>query len=174
MGAESACLLRRSICSHLTWTRDRLARRPLSGPRRKRPDRTRTPAVQLTRIPAASRMPPKRGGALILDPFPEAPPGRSRLAESVCLQQARQAGIPIIMGILPLRTPRHAEFLHQRVAGIAVPRAVRERMERASDPVAEGVANAREMLLVAREGFRGACLMPPFGHYEVVVGVVNS
>ena len=92
----------------------------------------------------------------------------------VLREATRHAGIPIIMGILPLRTPRHAEFLHQRVAGIAVPQAVRERMERASDPVAEGAANAREMLRVAREGFRGACLMPPFGHYEVVGDVLGD
>ena len=92
----------------------------------------------------------------------------------VLLAATRQVGIPIVMGILPLRTPRHAEFLHQRVAGIAVPRAVRERMERASDPVTEGAANAREMLRVAREGFRGACLMPPFGHYEVVGDVLRG
>ncbi len=37
----------------------------------------------------------------------------------------RDIDIPIVLGILPLRTPRHAEFLHQKVAGIAVPDSVR-------------------------------------------------
>jgi len=81
-------------------------------------------------------------------------------------------GIPVILGVLPLRTARHAEFLHQKVAGIAVPEHVRERMSRASDPVAEGVANAREMLAVARQYFAGACLMPPFDHYEVLFDIL--
>ena len=58
----------------------------------------------------------------------------------------RHLGIPVILSILSLRTARHAEFLHQKVAGIAVPEHVRERMSRASDSVAEGAANAREML----------------------------
>ena len=82
--------------------------------------------------------------------------------------------IPIILGILPLRTPRHAEFLHRKVAGIAVPEQVRNRMQRAADSVAEGVANAGEMLAIARRRFAGACLMPPFDHYEVMSDILQS
>jgi methylenetetrahydrofolate reductase (NADPH) len=89
--------------------------------------------------------------------------GADRLASSV-----GGIGIPVIMGILPLRTPRHAEFLHTKVAGITVPRPLRERMHAAADPVAEGAANARKMLSIARQGFAGACIMPPFDHYEVL------
>ena len=81
-------------------------------------------------------------------------------------------GIPVIMGILPLRTPRHADFLHTKVAGIAVPKALRERMHAATDPVAEGAANAKEMLTIARQGFAGACIMPPFDHYEVLHSIL--
>ncbi len=81
-------------------------------------------------------------------------------------------GIPVIMGILPLRTPRHADFLHDRVAGIAVPEPLRKRMHSASDSVAEGVLNAREMVAVAREFFQGACVMPPFDHYEVLPDIL--
>ena len=81
-------------------------------------------------------------------------------------------GIPMMMGILPLRTPRHAEFLHHRVAGITVPDPVRARMIRAKDSVAEGAANAREMLAVARQHFAGVFLMPPFNHYEVLFDIL--
>ena len=84
----------------------------------------------------------------------------------------RPFGIPIILGILPLRTPRHAEFLHNKVAGIAVPDYLRQRMQDAVDPVAEGAANAGEMLVIARERFAGACLMPPFDHYEVLLDIL--
>ena len=86
----------------------------------------------------------------------------------------RHIGIPVIMGILPLRTPRHAEFLHRRVAGITVPKHLRDRMKRSVDSVAEGVANASEMLDVAREHFAGACLMPPFDHYEVLFEILRE
>jgi homocysteine S-methyltransferase len=86
----------------------------------------------------------------------------------------RHIKIPIILGILPLRTPRHAEFLHRKVAGITVPRQVRNRMQHAAEPVAEGAANAREMLAIARKHFAGACLMPPFDHYEVLVDILRD
>lgn len=76
--------------------------------------------------------------------------------------------IPIILGILPLRTARHAEFLHHRVAGIAVPEPVRQRMHSAANPLAEGIAGARALLDIARQLFAGACVMPPFDHYEVL------
>jgi len=81
--------------------------------------------------------------------------------------------IPVIMGILPLRTPKHADFLHDRVAGIAVPESLRKRMHGATDSVAEGIVNAREMVAVARELFQGACVMPPFDHYEILPDVLG-
>ena len=80
--------------------------------------------------------------------------------------------IPVILGLLPLRTPRHAEFLHQKVAGINVPRQVRERMSHAADPVTEGIANAREVLNLARERFAGACLMPPFDRFNMLMSIL--
>ena len=86
----------------------------------------------------------------------------------------RHIEIPIVLGILPLRTPRHAEFLHQKVAGINVPRQVRERMSGAENPVTEGLANAREVLSLARERFAGACLMPPFDHYEMLGDILGK
>jgi len=86
----------------------------------------------------------------------------------------RHIDIPIILGILPLRTPRHAEFLHRKVAGINVPKQVRERMSHAEDPVAEGIANAREVLNLARERFAGACLMPPFDRFEMLGDILGK
>jgi methylenetetrahydrofolate reductase (NADPH) len=91
------------------------------------------------------------------------PEEAGKLAEA-----ARPAGLPVLLGVLPLRTPRHAEFLHRRVAGIPVAEGARRRMREAADPTAEGLALAREMLDTARRLFAGACLMPPFGHYEIL------
>ena len=94
-------------------------------------------------------------------------------AADTLAKATRHIGIPLIMGILPLRTPRHADFLHTRVAGIAVPKHLRERMHRAPDPVAEGIANARELVTLARERFAGACIMPPFDHYEIMPPILH-
>ncbi len=85
----------------------------------------------------------------------------------------QHAGIPIIMGILPLRTAKHAEFLHNKVAGIRVPGPLRDEMHASSDTVKTGNRNAREMLTAARERFAGACIMPPFDHYEVLPDIMT-
>jgi methylenetetrahydrofolate reductase (NADPH) len=82
--------------------------------------------------------------------------------------------VPIILGILPLQTARHAGFLHNRVAGIAVPGHVQDRMKHAADPVAEGIANAREMLDIARHWFSGACIMPPFHRYDTLSSLLGD
>jgi len=82
--------------------------------------------------------------------------------------------IPVILGILPLRTHRHAVFLHEKVAGIAVPRHVRSHMETAADPIEAGVRNARDMLGIARERFAGACIMPPFDHFEILPAILRN
>jgi methylenetetrahydrofolate reductase (NADPH) len=46
-------------------------------------------------------------------------------------------------------------------------------MEKAADPVAEGMANARDMLQIARKLFKGACIMPPFDHFEVLADILT-
>jgi len=53
-----------------------------------------------------------------------------------------------------------------------VPGKVRQRMSRAVDPTAEGIANAREVLDLAREYFAGACLMPPFDRFEMLTDLL--
>lgn len=89
-------------------------------------------------------------------------------------EATKDVNIPIIMGILPLRTPRHADFLHTRVSGITVPELLRRRMHLAKEPVTEGVRNAREMVTAARQRFAGACIMPPFDHYEVMTAILKE
>lgn len=98
--------------------------------------------------------------------------------DEASVQQLHQATahlpVPVVLGILPLRSPRHARFLHEQVAGIAVPQAVQDRLAAAADPVAEGTTHATEMLTLARRWFAGALLMPPFGHYEVVGHILQQ
>jgi len=101
-------------------------------------------------------------------------PVYDRISAEKLAKTTAHIGIPLILGILPLRTPRHAAFLHEKVAGIAVPRHVRKQMNSAADPVSEGARNARDMLVIAREHFAGACLMPPFDHYEILPGILRD
>jgi methylenetetrahydrofolate reductase (NADPH) len=95
-----------------------------------------------------------------------------RKAADELAEATRDVGIPVIMGLLPLRTARHAEFLNAKVTGIVVPASLRRGMRNAGDPSAAGTGNAREMLAAARERFGGVCIMPPFGHYEVLLDIL--
>lgn len=95
--------------------------------------------------------------------------------DAECIAEAvKPLGIPAVLGILPLRTFRHAVFLHQKVAGIEVPEAVRTAMANAENPTAEGTRLARDLLATARQHFAGACIMPPFDHFEILHDVLPS
>ncbi|HET9253201.1 MAG TPA: bifunctional homocysteine S-methyltransferase/methylenetetrahydrofolate reductase [Candidatus Eisenbacteria bacterium] len=83
--------------------------------------------------------------------------------------------IPILLGLLPLQSHRHAEFLHNEVPGIHVPEHAREAMRTAGEKGIEiGVEMCRKLLLEARDLVEGAYLMPSFGRYEVVARVAEA
>jgi homocysteine S-methyltransferase len=93
--------------------------------------------------------------------------------------RARTANIPIrfMLGIIPLRTLRHAEFLHYEVPGMTIPSWVRERMRAAGTSTEaasrEGVSIAVEFLREAKASVDGVYLMPPFKKYEMAVELLE-
>ena len=82
--------------------------------------------------------------------------------------------IPFLLGVLPLQSSRHAEFMHNEVPGIVVPQELRDRMRRAGENgIAEGLQQARELLEQTKDLVEGVYLMPSFGRYEVVAELVR-
>ena len=82
--------------------------------------------------------------------------------------------VPVLIGILPLQSSKHAEFLHNEVPGITLTDEARERMRRAGpDGRAEGVRLGQELLLQLRPHVQGVYLMPSFGRYEVAAEVLR-
>jgi len=83
--------------------------------------------------------------------------------------------VPIVVGIMPLHSARHAEFLHNEVPGITIPAPVRARMRDAGDKgLSAGIALAQELLEAIRPRWGGAYLMPSFGRFEVVAEVLEA
>lgn len=84
--------------------------------------------------------------------------------------------VPILAGILPLHTARHAEFLHNEVPGIVIPDAARERLRSAGDDAwREGLDMATELIAMLRaDGVAGIYLMPQFGRFDLAAEVVES
>jgi methionine synthase / methylenetetrahydrofolate reductase(NADPH) len=81
---------------------------------------------------------------------------------------------PALLGILPLHTSRHAEFLHNEVPGITIPDDVRARMAAAGDRGAEvGMELAMELLTQMRPHVEGTYIMPSFGRYELGAELVR-
>ena len=75
--------------------------------------------------------------------------------------------VPVLLGVLPLVSSRHAEFLHNEVPGITIPQIARDAMRAAGDRGSEVGTEMAEALLAAVEGeVAGTYLMPSFGRYE--------
>jgi len=88
---------------------------------------------------------------------------------------AARPPIPIVVGILPLHSSRHTEFLHNEVPGISVPDAVRARMREAGDRgLRVGIEMAQVLLRDVERRYAGAYLMPSFGRFEVVAEVLDA
>jgi homocysteine S-methyltransferase len=74
---------------------------------------------------------------------------------------------PVLLGVLPLHTARHAEFLHHEVPGITIPDDVREAMHGAGDRGSEvGLEQSLQLLHAMRPVVDGTYIMPSFGRYE--------
>jgi homocysteine S-methyltransferase len=83
--------------------------------------------------------------------------------------------VPVVVGILPLHSWRHAEFLHNEVPGITIPDPVRARLREAGEQgLRVGIETAQAVLREVRRRFAGAYLMPSFGRFEVVAEVLEA
>jgi homocysteine S-methyltransferase len=81
--------------------------------------------------------------------------------------------IPFYIGLLPLISLRNAEFLHNEVPGMQIPKNVMAKMASAKTDKAQeecGMAIAKDALAAAisTEGVNGAYIFPPFGRYSLV------
>lgn len=116
------------------------------------------------------------GAAFVLSqPLYEVEP-LARLHEVYAAITGAPLPIPVLVGLLPLVTSRHAEFLHNEVPGIVIPAATRRRLRTAGDDAwREGLAMAGELAGTLREaGAAGLYVMPQFGRYDLAAEVVEA
>lgn len=67
--------------------------------------------------------------------------------------------VPVIAGVLLIRSSRMARFLNDNIPGVQVPETLVQRLDSAEDPLAEGVEIAREAVAWARDHCQGVHLM---------------
>ncbi len=82
-------------------------------------------------------------------------------------------GVPVLAGILLVRSAKMARFLNANIPGMSVPDEVVNRLEGAADPLAEGVAIARETVGWARELCQGVHLMT-LGYEDKIPEILAS
>jgi homocysteine S-methyltransferase len=96
------------------------------------------------------------------------------LAEAVRRFGQRGFPVPLLLGVLPLQSSRHAEFLHNEVPGITIPDAVRAALRDAGDRGADvGLELTVELLDQVGSRVAGTYIMPSFGRYEQAAELVR-
>ena len=89
----------------------------------------------------------------------------------------RAAGLPIIAGLVPFESARHAEFLANEVPGMRVPEPLLERMRRAGEGpagAAEGIRIAREIAQELRDCVHGFQVSASGHTVEAALGVIDG
>jgi homocysteine S-methyltransferase len=84
-------------------------------------------------------------------------------------------GKPILVGVLPLVSARHAAFLHHEVPGIHIPDQTRQRMDAAGeDGAQEGLKIAVELIEQIKVWAAGVYIMPQFHRYDLVAELIDA
>jgi len=85
--------------------------------------------------------------------------------------------VPVLVGILPLASARHAAFLHHEVPGILIPDSVRARMDNAGENAARaGIEIAIELVeqMRAATSIQGIYIMPAFSRFDYAAEVIEA
>ena len=82
---------------------------------------------------------------------------------------------PILAGILPLVSHKHATFLNNEVPGISIPIEILTRLEQAGDQAARvGVETTIELVRQIKTWAQGIYIMPQFHRYDLVAEIIEA
>ena len=82
---------------------------------------------------------------------------------------------PVLVGILPLVSVRHANFLHNEVPGIFIPDETRKRVEEAGEDGSQaGVEIAVELIEQLKSWSGGVYIMPQFNKFDMIAEIVEA
>ncbi|KGF72725.1 methylenetetrahydrofolate reductase [Neosynechococcus sphagnicola sy1] len=79
--------------------------------------------------------------------------------EKFMSQIAAGCNKPILAGIFLLKSAKNAQFINRCVPGVQIPQSIIDRLDRAENPLQEGVAIAAEQVCLARELCQGVHMM---------------
>jgi methylenetetrahydrofolate reductase (NADPH) len=79
--------------------------------------------------------------------------------EEFMTQVANPYGKPVLAGIFLLKSAKNAAFINRYVPGVNIPEHLIERLAKAQDPLAEGIAIAADQVKIAQQICQGVHLM---------------
>jgi homocysteine S-methyltransferase len=83
--------------------------------------------------------------------------------------------LPLLVGILPLASVRHAQFLRNEVPGIVMPERIIKRLEASGTKTrTEGMRIALDLLSEIRDAVQGVYFIPAFGRYDIVARMIET
>jgi 5,10-methylenetetrahydrofolate reductase len=98
---------------------------------------------------------------------------RRRLEEA--LERAGPLEVPVLLGVMPLHSLKHAVYLNREVPGVYVPEEVLARLERAGQgALAAGLELAEEMVVWARPAIAGVYIVLSFGKVAPILDLVRT
>ncbi len=88
--------------------------------------------------------------------------------------KAGKLGKPILVGILPLVSLKHASFLNNEVPGISIPEKTIQRLQAAGEDAAqEGVRIAVELIEQIKPWAQGVYIMPQFNRFDLIADIIE-
>ncbi len=112
-------------------------------------------------------------GAHVVYTQPVFDAGVAEMAVEACAK----LGIPVFVGVLPLKSQKHCEFMHNEVPGVEIPDWLRQRMSDTADDasaLAVGVEEAQRLAATIKTIAQGLYLMPPFGSPSIAQEVMAA
>ena len=102
----------------------------------------------------------------------------SQLLENFIQKYEKQFGkfpVPILVGILPLASGRHAAFLQHEVPGIEIPENIQKQMTSAGEKGAhKGIELAVELIRQVKKHAQGIYLMPAFNRFDYAAQIIET
>jgi homocysteine S-methyltransferase len=84
-------------------------------------------------------------------------------------------GKPVLVGILPLVSLKHANFLNHEIPGISISDKIIQRLERAGEGSAEeGIRIAVELIEQIKPWAHGVYLMPQFSRFDLIAEIIEK
>ena len=109
----------------------------------------------------------------LTQPIYDPPAGANFLAKYA--QEFGKLKAPILVGVLPLVSLKHANFLNNEVPGISIPAEIIDRLDLAGDQAARvGVEIAIQLIQQIKTWAQGIYLMPQFNRYDLVAEIIEA